>query len=105
MIATRPATARIRQYFATNASVRVTAEKKAPLWWRGADISGVTGRDSLGVIDALDHVFELVRGDELVVHRLHRILEGLLVDLDDLRPGGNDARLGLRFLLVPELAH
>ena len=41
-------------------------------------------------LDLLHHVLELRIGDELVVHRRHRVRERLLVDLDDLRAAGLD---------------
>src|SRR5690349_13052144 len=71
--------------------------------------SGAVKRASIGVsvdlLDAPDHVLQARVGDELVVHRLHRLLEGLLLDADDLRATGLDDLARFLLALVPELSH
>src|SRR5262252_11209070 len=71
--------------------------------------SGAVKRASISVLldglDALDHVLQRRVGDELVVHRLHRVLEGLLLHGDDLRAAGFDDLARLLLALVPELPH
>src|SRR5882672_69883 len=56
-------------------------------------------------LDAPDHFLQAGIGDELVVHRLHRVLEGLLLHGDDLRAGALDDLARLRLALVPQLPH
>ena len=61
-----------------------------------------------GLLDRLDlgdEVLERRVGDELVVDRLHRVDEGLLLDRVDHRAAGLDLGLGGLFAGVPELAH
>src|SRR5882672_5282279 len=71
--------------------------------------SGAVKRESIsGSVDGLDtpdHVLQPRIGDELVVHRLHRILEGLLLHGHDLRARALYDLARLFLALVPELAH
>src|SRR5258706_12226774 len=60
---------------------------------------------SLHRLDALNHVLQQRIGDELVVHRLHRVLEGFLLDRDDLPAAGLDHPPPLRPAPPPPLPH
>src|SRR6266849_10486132 len=60
---------------------------------------------SIHRLDAPDHVLQARIGDELVVHRPHRVLERLLLDRDDLRACAFHDLARFLLALVPELAH
>ena len=58
-----------------------------------------------GRLDARDQVLQLGVGHVLLVDRLHRVDEGLLVDLGDLTPAfGDDLVRAILLLRVPQLA-